>query len=88
MKDLEKKCDRPDNWDKGATVEKCHLVIRIQEFLRKALRYSEEYPALERTVINKNIASVVYGILPETLSKKLAYKTINLECGTKNTWRR
>lgn len=83
MKDFERKFNRPDVWEKEATVERRQLVIKIKEFLTKALNYSVEYPALERNIINKNTESAVYGVLPENLRELLIRGTKKLESGTK-----
>lgn len=71
MKDFKRKCNKSDVWEKEATIEKRHLVIKIKEFLTVALNYSEEYPVLERKIISKNTESAVDAVLPENLRELL-----------------
>ena len=52
--------------------------------MRKALRYSEAYPAHERDIINGNTASACYGILPPTLRDRVIYETRHQEHGSKD----
>ena len=66
---FEKKCNRPDIWEKEATAEKHQLVIKIKDFLRKALKYAIKYPALEKSIISQHTANTVYAVLPDAERK-------------------
>ena len=58
-------------------------MIKIKEFLWKALKYAVKYPALERNIISQNTASIVYAVLPDALRKDVSKATRKLDFGTK-----
>ena len=83
-KDFQEKCSNHDYWTKEASAEKRHLIETIMTFLRVTLKYSETYPALEREIINRNTADVVYGSLQENFRYKVIYETRFHKCRTKD----